>query len=50
MLIKTKSPDKFYLLLNRIALNGISVESVTPADDDVHSLYEYLIGSEEPSR
>jgi ABC-2 type transport system ATP-binding protein len=47
LLIKTRDPDKFYLLLNRIALNGISVESVIPADDDVNSLYEYLIGSEE---
>ena len=47
VLIKTRDPDKFYLLLNRIALNGISVESVIPADDDVNSLYEYLIGSED---
>jgi ABC-2 type transport system ATP-binding protein len=50
LLIKTRDPDRFYLLLNRVALNGISVESVTPADDDVHSLYAYLIGNEEPSR
>lgn len=47
LLIKTRDPDKFYLLLNKIALNGISVESVIPADDDVNSLYGYLIGSEE---
>jgi ABC-2 type transport system ATP-binding protein len=50
LLIKTRDPDKFYLLLNRLALNGIGVESVTPADDDVNSLYEYLIGNEEPPR
>ncbi len=50
LLIKTRDPDKFYLLLNKIALNGISVESVIPADDDVNSLYEYLIGSEEKPR
>jgi len=47
LLIKTCDPDKFYLLLNRIALNGIGVESVMPADDDVNSLYEYLIGPDE---
>ncbi len=47
LLIKTRDPDKFYLLMNRLALNGIGVESVMPADDDVNSLYEYLIGSEE---
>src|SRR5215813_13338372 len=44
LLIKTCDPDKFYLLLNRIALNGIGVDSVMPADDDVNALYEYLIG------
>ncbi len=47
LLIKTRDPDKFYAQLNRIALNGIGVESVIPADDDVNSLYEYLIGSED---
>src|ERR1700716_2580618 len=46
LLIKTNNADKFYLLLNQIALNGIGVESVVPVDDDVNSLYEYLIGSE----
>lgn len=50
LLIKTKDPDKFYRLLNRIALNGIAVESVIPADDDVNSLYEYLIGPEDRPR
>jgi len=50
LLIKTRDADKFYLLLNQIALNGVTVESVIPADDDVSSLYEYLIGSEEPTR
>jgi ABC-2 type transport system ATP-binding protein len=50
LLIKTRDPDKFYLLLNQIAVNGINVESVSPADDDVNSLYGYLIGSEESTR
>jgi ABC-2 type transport system ATP-binding protein len=39
--------DKFYLMLNQIAMNGVGIESVAPADDDVNSLYEYLIGPEE---
>lgn len=47
LLIKTRDADQFYLMLNRIALNGVGIESVTPADDDVNSVYEYLIGSEE---
>ncbi|HLK20564.1 MAG TPA: ABC transporter ATP-binding protein, partial [Bryobacteraceae bacterium] len=50
VLVKTKDPDKFYLLLNHIAQNGVTIESVAPADDDVNSVYEYLIGSEEAGR
>lgn len=50
LLIKTRDADKFYLMLNRIALNGIGIESVAPADDDVNSLYEYLIGGEESTK
>jgi ABC-2 type transport system ATP-binding protein len=50
VLVKTRDPDRFYLLLNHIAQNGVSIESVAPADDDVNSVYEYLIGSEEASR
>src|SRR5579884_3317793 len=50
ILLKTRDPEKFYLMLNRIALNGIAIESVAPADDDVNSVYEYLIGSEEPTK
>jgi ABC-2 type transport system ATP-binding protein len=48
LLVKTRDADRFYLLLNRIAQNGIDFESVAPADDDVLSVYEYLIGTEEP--
>jgi ABC-2 type transport system ATP-binding protein len=47
LLIKTKDADGFYLALNQIAQNGIQIESVAPADDDVNSVYEYLIGSDE---
>jgi ABC-2 type transport system ATP-binding protein len=50
LLLKTKDADRFYLALNQVALNGIEIESVTPADDDVLSVYEYLIGSEEVVR
>lgn len=46
LLIKTGDADRFYLALNRLVQNGIEVESVVPADDDVHSVYEYLIGPE----
>jgi ABC-2 type transport system ATP-binding protein len=47
LLIKTRDADRFYLMLNHIALNGVEIESVAPADDDVNSVYEYLIGNDE---
>ncbi|MEO8096219.1 MAG: ABC transporter ATP-binding protein [Acidobacteriota bacterium] len=50
LLVKTRDADKFYRMLNRVALDGFDIESVAPADDNVNSLYEYLIGGEEPTR
>jgi ABC-2 type transport system ATP-binding protein len=50
LLVKTRDADALYLLLNQVALNGIDIESVAPADDDVNSVYEYLIGTEEVVR
>ena len=50
LLIKTRDAGRFYRLLNHIALNGIEIESVAPIDDNVNSVYEYLIGGEEPGR
>ncbi len=50
LLIKTRDADGFYLMLNQMAVNGIDIESVAPADDDVNSVYEYLIGNEEVVR
>jgi ABC-2 type transport system ATP-binding protein len=46
VLIKTRDADRFYKALNHIALDGIDIEGVTPADDNVNSVYEYLIGGE----
>jgi ABC-2 type transport system ATP-binding protein len=47
LLLRTKDADSFYLLLNRVILeSGLEVESVAPADDDVNSVYQYLIGGE----
>jgi ABC-2 type transport system ATP-binding protein len=46
LLIKTSDADHFYLALNRLVQDGMDVESVIPADDDVNSVYEYLIGTE----
>jgi len=44
LLIRTRDPDRFYLTLNRLVVDGLDLESVAPADDDVLSVYEYLIG------
>jgi len=45
LLLRTKDADSFYLLLNKVILDsGLEVESVAPADDDVNSVYQYLIG------
>ncbi len=47
LLLRTTDADGFYLLLNRIVLDtGLEVESVAPADDDVNSVYQYLIGGD----
>jgi ABC-2 type transport system ATP-binding protein len=49
VLIKTRDADRFYRALNVLALNGIDgidIEGVMPADDNVNSVYEYLIGGE----
>ncbi|HLH37505.1 MAG TPA: ABC transporter ATP-binding protein [Bryobacteraceae bacterium] len=50
LLVKTRDAGRFYRLLNHIALDGIDIESVAPADDNVNSVYEYLIGGEEPGK
>ena len=47
LFVKTRNPDRFYLLLNEIVAQGeVNVESVTPVDDDLSAVYEYLIGTQ----
>ena len=47
VLIRTRDADQFYLLLNRIvAEESLALEAVAPADEDVNSLYQYLIGAD----
>jgi ABC-2 type transport system ATP-binding protein len=46
LLVLTRDADKFYRKLNHIALGEIDIESIAPADDNVNSVYEYLIGEE----
>ncbi len=50
LLVATRDPDRFYLSLNRIAVDhDLGLETVCPADDDVDAVYRYLIGGEEGS-
>jgi ABC-2 type transport system ATP-binding protein len=45
--LRTGDLDEFYRILNEIAVEGlVKIEAVTPADDDTHAIYQYLIGSE----
>ncbi len=46
--VRTTEPASFYLLLNRIVLReGLRIEEVGPSDDNVHAVYDYLIGGGE---
>ena len=45
LLVKTKDAERFYLAFNHIVLeNGVKVEAVAPADENVDAVYDYLIG------
>lgn len=45
VLVRTRDAEQFYKLLNRIVVQeDFVLEAVTPADDDVNSLYQYLVG------
>jgi ABC-2 type transport system ATP-binding protein len=47
LLVRTRDADAFYLLLNRLVVeDGLELEEVAPADDDVHAVYRYLIEGE----
>ena len=46
VLVRTRDAEQFYLLLNRIVVEErIDLQAVAPADDDVNSVYQYLIGA-----
>ena len=44
MLVLTRNREQFSYCLNKIVRDGHDIESVIPADENVDSLYEYLIG------
>ncbi|HUG52915.1 MAG TPA: ABC transporter ATP-binding protein [Vicinamibacteria bacterium] len=47
VLVRTRDASAFHRLLNQVVLErGLDLEAVAPADDDVGSVYQYLIGSD----
>ena len=47
LLVSTRDAGRFFLLLNKVVLEcDLKIEAVAPADDDVHAVYQYLIGEE----
>ena len=46
ILVRTRNTDKFYSALNKIVNEeDLAVDGVIPTDEDVHSVYNYLIGA-----
>jgi ABC-2 type transport system ATP-binding protein len=47
LLVRTRDAEAFHRQLNAIVVEeGLDLEAVAPADDDVNAVYQYLIGSE----
>jgi ABC-2 type transport system ATP-binding protein len=47
LLVRTHDAAGLYLLINRVVTDtGLEIETVAPADEDVNSVYQYLIGPE----
>ncbi len=47
LFVKTRRPDDFYLLLNKIITEqNLQIESIAPVDDDLNAVYQYLITSD----
>jgi ABC-2 type transport system ATP-binding protein len=51
LLVRTRDADAFFTELNRIVLSAdVVVETVAPADESVHAVYDYLIGNDGEAR
>ena len=45
VIVRTRNVDEFYVLLNAVVLDeGLNVEGVATTDEDIHSVYNYLVG------
>jgi ABC-2 type transport system ATP-binding protein len=47
LLVRTRDADALYERIGRLVVDdGFEIDTVAPADDDVHSVYQYVIGAE----
>jgi ABC-2 type transport system ATP-binding protein len=47
LLVRTRDAEAFYRLVQGLIVEeGAEIDTVAPADDDVHSVYQYLVGGE----
>lgn len=44
LLVLTRDRNGFTRTLTALAASGLGIESIVPADENVHALYEYLVG------
>ncbi len=44
LLVLTRDRNGFTRTLTALASSGLGIESIVPADENVHALYEYLVG------
>ena len=45
--LRTRDANRFFHLMNSLVLeDGLEIEALGPADDDVQSVYMYLVGDE----
>ena len=45
--LRTRNAERFYAVMQQLVLEeGLEIESVGPADDNVQAVYQYLVGSE----
>lgn len=44
LLVLTRDRNGFTRTLTALAATGLGIESIVPADENVHALYEYLVG------
>ena len=44
LLVLTRDRGEFTRILTRLASEGLGIDSIVPADENVHALYEYLVG------